>query len=48
MVLYTMQDLLAIKDILKALPSSGINKFIKILPRQRSKKTVVKELSKMK
>ena len=28
MVLYTIENLLPIKDILKALPSSGINKTI--------------------
>ena len=30
MVLYTIQKVLPIKDILKTLPSSGINKYIKI------------------
>ena len=47
MVLYTIKNLLPIKDILKTLPSSGINNYIKILQRQRSRKTLVKELSKM-
>ena len=47
MVLYTIKNLLPIKDILKTLPSSGINNYIKILQRQRSRKTVVKELGKM-
>ena len=47
MVLYTTKNLLPIKDILKTLPSSGINNYIKILQRQRSRKTVVKELGKM-
>ena len=30
MVLYTIKNLLPIKDILKTLPSSGINNYIKI------------------
>ena len=30
MVLYTIKNLLPIKDILKTLPSSGINSYIKI------------------
>ena len=47
MVLYTIKNLLPMKDILKTLPSSGINNYIKILQRQRSRKTVVKELGKM-
>ena len=47
MVLHTIKKLLLIKDILKTLPSSGINNYIKILQRQRSRKTVVKELGKM-
>ena len=47
MVLYTIKNLLPIKDILKILPSSGINNFIKILQRQCSRKTAVKELGKM-
>ena len=47
MVLYTIKNLLPIKDILKTLPSSGINNYIKILQRQRSGKTAVKELDKM-
>ena len=46
-VLYTIKNLLPIKDILKTLPSSNINSYIKILQRQRSRKTVVKELGKM-
>ena len=46
MVLYTIKNLLPVKDILKTLPSSGINKYIKILQRQRSRKTSVKELGK--
>ena len=37
-----------IKDILKILPSSGINNYIKILQRQCSKKTAVKKLGKIK
>ena len=47
MVLYTIKNLLPIKDILKALPSSSINNYIKILQRRRSRKTMVKELDKM-
>ena len=43
MVLYTIINLLPIKDILKTLPPSGINKYIKILQRQRSRKTMVKK-----
>ena len=46
MALYTVKNLLLVKDISKALPSSGINKYIKILQRQRSRKTLVKELGK--
>ena len=46
MVLYTIQNLLHVKEILKTLTSSGINKYIKILQRQRSRKTAVKELGK--
>ena len=47
MVLYTIKNLLPIKDILKTFPSSGINSYIKILQRQCSRKTAVKELGKM-
>ena len=47
MVLYTIKKLLLIKDILKTLPSSSINNYIKILQRQRSRKTMVKGLGKM-
>ena len=43
-----MKNLLPIKDILKTLPCSGVNKYIKILERQRSRKTAVKEHGKMK
>ena len=39
---YTIKILLLVKDILKTLPSSGINKYIKILQRQGSRKTAVK------
>ena len=46
MVLYTIKNLLLIKDILKTLPSSGIHNYIKILQRQCSRKTAVKELAK--
>ena len=42
MFLYTIKILLLVKDILKTLPSSGINKYIKILQRQGSRKTAVK------
>ena len=38
---------LPVKDILKTLPSSGINNYIKILQRQCSRKTAVKELGTM-
>ena len=47
MVLYTIKNLLPIKDILKTLPSSGTNNYIKSLQRQCSTKTAVKELGKM-
>ena len=47
MVLYTIENLLPTKDILKTLPSNGINNYIKILQRQCSRKTAVKELGKM-
>ena len=47
MVLYTIKNLLLIKDISKTLPSSGISNYIKILQRQCSRKTTVKELGKM-
>ena len=47
MVLYTIKNLLPLKDILKTLPSCGINNYIKILERQCSRKTVVKKLGKM-
>ena len=47
MDLYTIKNLLPIKDILKTLPSSGINNCINILQRQCSRKTAVKELGKM-
>ena len=47
MVLYTIKNLLIIKNILKTLPSSGLNNYIKVLQRQRSRKTMVKELVKM-
>ena len=43
MVLYTIKNLLPIKDTLKTLPSCGINKHIKILQRQCSKKNRGKE-----
>ena len=41
-ILWNNKDILPIKDILKTLPSSGINNYIKILQRQRSRKTAVK------
>ena len=47
MVLYTIKNLLPIKDILKTLLSSVINNYIKILQRQRSRKIVVKEHDKI-
>ena len=40
-------NLLPIKDILKTFPFTGINNYIKIYQRQRSRKTAVKELGKM-
>ena len=46
MVLYTIKNLLPIKDILKTLPSSGISNYIKIVQRQRYRKTAVKGLGK--
>ena len=46
MVLYTIKNLLPVKDVLKTLQSCGINKYIKILQRERSRKAVVKELGK--
>ena len=47
MVLYTIKNLLPIKDILKTLPSGGINNYINILQRQCSRKTALKKLGKM-
>ena len=47
MVLYTIKNLLPVKDILKTLPSSGTNNYIKILQRQRFRKTAVKVFGKM-
>ena len=47
MVLYTTKNFLLVKDILKALSYSGVNKYIQILQRQRSRKTAVKKLGKM-
>ena len=47
MVLYTIKNLLPIKDILKILPSSGINNYVIILQRQHSSKAAVKELGKI-
>ena len=47
MVHYTTKNLLPIKDILKTLPSGGIKNYIKIFHRQHSRKTSVKEFSKM-
>ena len=46
MALYTIKNLLPVKDILKILLSSGNNKYLKILQRQRSEKIAVKELGK--
>ena len=46
MVLYTIKNLLPIKDILKSLPSTGIDNYIKIFQRQYCRRTVVKELGK--
>ena len=47
MVLYTIKNLLPVKDMLKALLSNGINNYNNILQRQCSRKTAVKELGKM-
>ena len=47
MVLHAIKMLLPIKDILKTVPSSGINNYIKILQRQCSRKATVKKLDKM-
>ena len=47
MALYTIKNLLPVKDTLKTLPSSGINNYIKIYQRQCSRKTAVKKLGKM-
>ena len=47
MVLCPIKMLFPIKDILETLPSSGINKYIKILQRQHSSKTMMKKLGKM-
>ena len=47
MVLYIIKNVLPIKDILETVPSSSINNYIKILQRQCSRKTAVKELGKM-
>ena len=54
MVLYTTKNLLSIKDILKTLPSSGINNYIQLysgginnyFQRQLFRKTTVKEFGK--
>ena len=42
-----MKNLLPIKDILKILPSSGINNYVIILQKQGSRKKAVKELGKI-
>ena len=47
MVPYTTKNLLPTKDILKTLPPIGINKYMKILQRQRSGNTAMKELGEM-
>ena len=47
MVLYTIKNLLPVKDILKTLPCSDIDNYIKIQQRQRARKTAVEELEKM-
>ena len=43
----SVKSLLPIKDILKTLPSSGIDNYIKIYQRKRSRKTGVKKFGKM-
>ena len=48
MFLYIIKNLLPTKDILKTLPAIVIKKYMKILDRQRSGKTAVKELGDMK
>ena len=47
MILYTIKNLLPRKDTLKSLPSNNINNYIKILQRQRSRKTMVNEIGKL-
>ena len=47
MVQHTIKNLFPINNILKTLPSSGINNYIKILQGQCSRKRAVKELDKM-
>ena len=47
MVQYTIKNVLPIKDILKTLPFSGINNYIKILQRQCSRKTGMKGFGKI-
>ena len=47
MVLYKIKNLLPVKAILKTLPSSGINSYIEIEQRRRSRKSAVQELGKM-
>ena len=47
MALYTIKNLLPLKYLLKTRPSSGINDYIKILQKQHSRKTALKELRKM-
>ena len=47
-VLYTIKNLLPINGILKTLPSSDIDNYIRVLQRQRSgKKKTVKDLGKI-
>ena len=46
MVLYTIETLLPMKDILKTFPSSGFNNYIKIQQRQRSGKNARRNLGK--
>ena len=48
MVPCTIKNLLPIINILKTLPSSAIDNYMKNLQIQRSRKTAVKELGKMK
>ena len=47
MVLYTIKSLLPVKDILKTLPSSGSNKYIKIFAKTAFQKNIGEGTQKM-